>query len=136
MGRSAQPAQGILDRQPAAAGKQARHLWREVGRAGQHLARRPGGDDLAPAQHHRPLGEGGAWYGARVLTGQGVAQRKVKVALASRTEAAIASGLQVGDVLIVSDGKAAKPGKSGKPADSSASSKKPSSGMPPPGGPM
>lgn len=91
---------------------------------------------VVPLSALRPLGEGGAWYGARVLTGQGVAQRKVKVALASRTEAAIASGLQVGDVLIVSDGKAAKPGKSGKPADSSASSKKPSSGMPPPGGPM
>lgn len=86
---------------------------------------------LVPLSALRPLGEGGAWYGARVLTGQGVARRKVKVALASRTEAAIASGLQAGDVVIVSDGRA----KSAKPADGS---KKAANGASPrpPGGPM
>ena len=88
---------------------------------------------VVPLSALRPLGEGGKLYGARVLTENGIERRKVKVALSSRTEAAIASGLAAGETLIVSDGRprAGKAG-SGKSNNPSAGARPPG----PPGGPM
>ena len=73
---------------------------------------------VVPLSALRPLGEGGKLYGARVLTENGIERRKVKVALTSRTEAAVASGLAAGETLIVSDSRprSAKPGGGGKSA--------------------
>ena len=78
-------------------------------------------------------GEGGKVDGARVLTANGIGRRKVKGALTSRTEAAIASGLAAGETLIVSDGRprAGKAG-GGKSNNPSAGARPPG----PPGGPM
>lgn len=88
---------------------------------------------VVPLSALRPLGEGGKLYGARVLTENGIERRKVKVALTSRTEAAIASGLAAGETLIVSDGRprAGKAG-GGKSNNPSAGARPPG----PPGGPM
>ena len=88
---------------------------------------------VVPLSALRPLGEGGKLYGARVLTENGIERRKVKVALSSRTEAAIASGLAAGETLIVSDGRprAGKAG-GGKSNNPSAGARPPG----PPGGPM
>ena len=88
---------------------------------------------IVPLSALRPLGEGGKLYGARVLTENGIERRKVKVALSSRTEAAIASGLAAGETLIVSDGRprAGKAG-GGKSNNPSAGARPPG----PPGGPM
>ena len=88
---------------------------------------------IVPLSALRPLGEGGKLYGARVLTENGIERRKVKVALTSRTEAAIASGLAAGETLIVSDGRprAGKAG-GGKSNNPSAGARPPG----PPGGPM
>ena len=88
---------------------------------------------IVPLSALRPLGEGGKLYGARVLTENGIERRQVKVALSSRTEAAIASGLAAGETLIVSDGRprAGKAG-SGKSNNPSAGARPPG----PPGGPM
>ncbi len=88
---------------------------------------------IVPLSALRPLGEGGKLYGARVLTENGIERRQVKVALSSRTEAAIASGLAAGETLIVSDGRprAGKAG-GGKSNNPSAGARPPG----PPGGPM
>ena len=88
---------------------------------------------VVPLSALRPLGEGGKLYGARVLTENGIERRQVKVALSSRTEAAIASGLAAGETLIVSDGRprAGKAG-GGKSNNPSAGARPPG----PPGGPM
>ncbi|MCK6437679.1 efflux RND transporter periplasmic adaptor subunit [Rivihabitans pingtungensis] len=88
---------------------------------------------IVPLSALRPLGEGGKLYGARVLTENGIERRKVKVALTSRTEAAVASGLAAGETLIVSDGRprAGKAG-GGKSNNPSAGARPPG----PPGGPM
>ena len=88
---------------------------------------------VVPLSALRPLGEGGKLYGARVLTENGIERRQVKVALSSRTEAAIASGLAAGETLIVSDGRP-RAGKAG-----GGKSNNPSAGARPPGlpgGPM
>lgn len=90
---------------------------------------------IVPLAALRPLGGDGKTYGVRVLTGQGIEQRKVQVALTSRTEAAIASGLAAGETVIVSDGRP----KSGKPAaagNAGGNTGQRQGNMPPPGGPM
>lgn len=85
---------------------------------------------VVPLAALRPVGEDGRHYLARVRTANGVIRRPVTVRLASRTQAAIESGLKAGDVVVL-------PGATGATGRDRAPSRRAgagSGGMLPPGG--